>query len=519
MRRQHLPLPLHYDVHRSYVSHMKKNPGKSQPKSKATKPVRQVNQPRSTRNVTTFIPSRPARGTIVPTVSSTQRLGSTPQGAEWVKMALSPCTAVTPMSWPDDSGGVSTVKKFTQCVTLNPAAFGVTPQSGTTWTMEITLLPSPVVFASCTMWYRTASDISADKKSHRINAPGDEAEAHLLLLNTQLSDTVTAEACWDALRTLAEDWRLAGASITIQQTAPMTASQGVIKAIQYPLEAREYHCTVPNQATPTSALGDLFMSQNISVYDNKDIPGGSEMMVMPRAYRGLAIDGLYQVLRLHPVAQDWTSEYNATGFIKTVASEEAILNGWEVLPDAVSTDVWPYWGLDSMHWTKPTAVAQNAPVKDVVARPSSRQVVAQNQPQDLDATASTAGGTMLPALCNKYVGRTLIEGSSLEASYVLTIHQIYEFQVRASSHWSMDIHAISVYDPEAIRVYHQLNRAMMDAYPASYNDLGQIWDAISGFAKSVIAPAVSLIPGFGAPIAAGIEGVAGLGDTIRGALK
>jgi hypothetical protein len=70
------------------------------------------------------------------------------------------------------------------------------------------------------------------------------------------------------------------------------------------------------------------------------------------------------------------------------------------------------------------------------------------------------------------------------------------------------------YDKRALDTYFAVARELKDGYPADYNDLGKIWDALSGALKQ-IGPALSVIPGWGPVASTAITGVTGVGDFVR----
>jgi len=94
----------------------------------------------------------------------------------------------------------------------------------------------------------------------------------------------------------------------------------------------------------------------------------------------------------------------------------------------------------------------------------------------------------------------------------------FEIQVPAGSLYSPQLKMSPPHDAVAIENYFQIARQLKDAYPADYNDLGKIWDVISGAAKAV-APFLSAIPVAGPALAAGLPLVAGAGDAVRRALS
>jgi len=93
----------------------------------------------------------------------------------------------------------------------------------------------------------------------------------------------------------------------------------------------------------------------------------------------------------------------------------------------------------------------------------------------------------------------------------------YEIQVAPGSIYSPQLKMSPPHDPVAIENYFQIARQLKDAYPADYNDLGKIWDVISGAAKAV-SPFLAAIPGIGPVLSSVVPMAAGAGDAIRRAL-
>jgi hypothetical protein len=70
-------------------------------------------------------------------------------------------------------------------------------------------------------------------------------------------------------------------------------------------------------------------------------------------------------------------------------------------------------------------------------------------------------------------------------------------------------------DQMAIDSYFRVVRCLKDAYPASYNDIGKLWDTISGIAKQAL-PYINAV----APQVGNVAGrVLRLGDSIRATNK
>jgi hypothetical protein len=74
-----------------------------------------------------------------------------------------------------------------------------------------------------------------------------------------------------------------------------------------------------------------------------------------------------------------------------------------------------------------------------------------------------------------------------------------------------------MHDQVALDTYFAIARELKDAYPADYNDLGKIWDAISAASKKAL-PFLKKVPGFSIP-ANLIGGVVTAGDWMRKAGK
>jgi hypothetical protein len=322
-----------------------------------------------------------------------------------------------------------------------------------TWQFNMALVPHPVVFLSGGRYDPTTG-----------------ATYHTFM-NTQLTGATHTLKYADLLL-LAQRWRLAYMSVTIYQDAPALADQGTLVACQTSVK--------PRMATYsyTGAVTTAFPP--VARFESEDYPEYTSSQSMPNAYFGKSKEGLYMPLHLTRTSQNWRSESDSiycTGF-GSMAADGAVQ-----LPTTTADVGFPFGDLVRA-WVNPGVAFGGQPTSD---------------------------------LCNDGWGFICARNLAPTTTYSFFVRAGFEFQVQPGTQLSCQQKISPEFDPTAIKHYFQIVRGMKDAYPADYNDLGKIWDVISGIAKTV-APALNFIPGLGPIVSGAVTGVAGIGDSVRKAL-
>jgi len=130
----------------------------------------------------------------------------------------------------------------------------------------------------------------------------------------------------------------------------------------------------------------------------------------------------------------------------------------------------------------------------------------------------TVEGVAMPAMGNDFFGNINFKNLATTTSLKLYFRAGFEIQCLPGSVMSPHLKLSPPADDRALTTYFAIARELKDAYPADFNDLGEIWDVISNVADKVLP----LVSGFGAPgaVIGGIGGaIKGLGDTIRAATR
>lgn len=380
--------------------------------------------------------------------------GDTPTGADWCVKALHPSDPLTEVRGVPDHSAVPTV-----CMNYQ-STFTLRTSGTSTWAFDMSILPHPYYFA-----YWSGNDGNVVCPESGINIEGN-------MWNTQLiqgGGQPASDALLNAWLGVAQRWRLAYAGCTIYQDGPDLANQGTIVVAQTPVVSQ---LTTSSQTIGTTAFSSVPLK-----YYSKAImgPAFARSQNMPSAMLGRSRDGAYVPLKLTDTCQDWFGPETVIG----------VLSGLSVMPNSAVVQI-------------PNTYLPNYPfpsVQSTVLKPSD----------------GTFSGDALVDLVSTNVAQVSARNLSPQTSYTFYFRYGIEMQMAPSSALTPQLKLSPPYDPRALNTYFMLSREMKDAYPADYNDLGKMWDVISGAIKTV-APALNLaVPGLGALG----KGVAMFGDSVR----
>lgn len=370
---------------------------------------------------------------------------------------------------PDESSVPSTHLNFQSVYTVGPNAAATG-----TWSFEMAMLPHPLAFLWAVVHDNTI-------------IPGNEEPVNFL--NTQISGTNMGDKL-AALLGIARRWRLTYMSVSMYQDGADLANQGVICATQVPL--------VPLVLNLSSGLfhptSQSVAGVHMEAYSSFDRPAFNSMQNMPNAYFNRSREGCYMPLRLTKTHQAWQGYEDLVA--QSFAPADAVIgaaNGFLPVENATEggPPLFPYPSMRSASilWTG------TAPAKYPTA----------------------AAAPLTCRLANGTTGYIAAQNLAVTTRMTVYVRCGYEIQVPPGSLYSPQLKVSPESDPVAIESYFKISRQLKDAYPVEFNDLGKIWDVISGAAKS-ISPFLSAIPGIGPVLSAVVPGVAGIGDTIRKAL-
>jgi len=392
-------------------------------------------------------------------------LGDTPSGVDWCIKALHPSDPLTEVRGiPDKSAVPSLLLNYQSTATIKPTvgATGV-------WSFDSTLLPHPVA-----PFFGVVTD--------SIHPQGYVPFNHL---NPQL-DGITHAEKFASFAKLAQRWRLAYMSATVYLDAPDLSNQGTIVVSQVPISFLETNGAFAfEEITKASPM----MTTKISQPGPEDYPQFDKCQAMPNAYFNRAREGAYVPLKLTKTCQQWHSMADSTMFCVTSHSGDP---------------------------NYPVIAAPPASVTGVGGYPfPSLTPFGVTMPLNQDNTTWT--GQLTSALCNDTVAHICAKNLSVNSGVTIFFRMGYELQVVADSVLSPQLKLSPPYDSTALKHYFAISRELKDAYPADYNDLGKMWDVISGVAKTV-APWLRLIPGIGAALSMGVSGAAMAGDAVKALL-
>jgi len=299
----------------------------------------------------------------------------------------------------------------------------------------------------------------------------------MAVLNTQISGANHAEK-WRTFKTMAQRWRLAYQSVTVYQDGPDLANQGTIVVSQPPVAPVETTVCDPDQV-----YNLITVVPRVNAYTAEDLPDFSTSQSMPNAYFNRSRDGAYVPLKLTETCQDWCSEKDAV-MMATLPAQNPYGGFWNVTDN---TNVcFPHYDLMPLRYDR-------------------------TPPVGLPRLYGEATAPMMSGGWAHICAKNL----SPQTSYSFFFRMGLEMQVSPTSTLSPQLKLSPPYDRLALDAYFSVARELKDAYPADYNDLGEMWDVISKGAKA----ALPIIMGFGGPYAkaAGIaiKGITGVGDVIR----
>lgn len=391
------------------------------------------------------------------------RFGASITGSDWCIKALHPSDPLTEVRGIPDHSSVPTLcMNYQSTFTLTIAD----EQEGP-WDFNLTMLPHPYYFA---FW----------EGSKAYNPEGDiSGEGNFW--NTQLvsiSGEPTAAQLYTAWNGLASRWRMAYAGLTVYQDGPDLANQGTIVVAQAPLTSRRFNpaALVNNEGW----VGTI----PIAFYDQATQgPNFARSQTMPNAMMGRSRDGAYVPLKLTDTNQDWYSTENDVGMLASINAGTGSVSS--SLPGTGSTPGFPF------------------------VRATPANIVTQTSP------ASAILGDAVSALSGTNCAHVCARNLSDQTSYTFYFRFGVEMQLNANSSLTPQLKLSPPYDPVALDTYFMLSREMKDAYPADYNDLGKMWDVISGAAKTIAPMLNGLFPGLGPATRV----VTGMGDAIRARRK
>lgn len=392
-------------------------------------------------------------------------LGNTSSGSDWCLKALHPSDPLTEVRGiPDHSAVPSVLMNYQATFTVN------CPSSGTgTWGFNSTFLPHPINFLTMT--------------NFRMN---DSATVGEQYLNPQIEGTSHTEK-YRNFKNLAQRWRLAYAGISCYQDGPDLSNQGTIVVAQSPV------APVTRYASPL--WGEtLEPMKKILMYTDEDKPDYEKSQAMPNAYFNQSKEGAYVPLKLTDSCQKWSTESDDVGFgLMTDIADHDVFGVLRSTP-YTTQDQYPHHQMDATNNLDPIYVSYSSGVM------------------------TGAHGQSTSRMLNGTFAHICARNLDPVTSFSFFVRVGIEMQISPSSVLAPQMKLSPPYDPLALDTYFRIARELKDAYPVDYNDLGKLWDVISGAAKTVLPMMRNMGP-TGQLVSTVGDTVVRVGDKIRSKKK
>jgi len=314
------------------------------------------------------------------------------------------------------------------------------------------------------------------------------------VLNAQLTG-VSHRDKYVAFKALAQRWRLSHMSATIYHDAPALSDQGEIVVVQTPVFPKR----VETQTLPMAdGSGNHYLQMQCVPtlqYTTEDFPDFTTAVTSPNCYTARSKEGAYVPLKLSETSQDWISESDDVAITSLNALADSNNDAWSYpatndhLDPFATTDLYP-------HWAGSATSVDLRPVYVTAA---------------LSLGSSAPHGQKTSDMMNANFAHICARNLSPSSSFQVVIRCGIEMQVAPNSMLSPQAHLAPDADPSAIESYYDIVRCLNDGYPASYNDLGKLWDVISNVAKTVIPVIRNRFPAVGK----GLAFIKDVGDATR----
>jgi len=436
-------------------------------------------------------------------------LGATAQGQAWCLKALHPAEPSVVCEGLPDQFCHPVVQQNFQSIFPIKCGSGATG----TWSFALQIIPHPIGFAAVEITDSTQSAGPYEFLNSQVPGYGGAA-THAAAMQTFVS---TYKA-----------WRLTDMSATLICDAPALSDQGTLVACQAPVSLIKHYVGGTAYEVQSSTTKYSY-SANSAVYSMKtaDIPVYSQMLTIPNAYVGKVKDGCYAPLALDTDWMKW--RYVGDWMIMGGDLNWEMSNGYidEVifLPAIKGAPSEPKTKEDSKDSTmfkkNPNYTTSTEIKKDFASDPTWNPGTNGYYPfltlrpayGDFNSSSGEFGCAMGDPT-SKMLNHTWInicaENMAVTTTFQLVIRMGIECQLAPGTTLTPQLHMSPSFDPTALEAYSAIRSQMKDAYPASYNDLGKLWNVVKSIANTV-APVLSKVPVVGPALSiaapAIIEGV------------
>lgn len=256
-----------------------------------------------------------------------------------------------------------------------------------------------------------------------------------------------------------EHYRITSQSATVELIAPALSDQGTVTAAQYRIAPRTSEYTSSTDGVTALVHPDIAIwPEPVST---------SSLVLGTSAYTSKARDGVYMPLKLTKFK--WRDFADRCDMF---TDETSNIGVYPTGVNATSALTFPY------HEHREGASLETISV---------------------------------PKFCGTNFGIIDVAGVAANVALRVRVRQVVEITAKPGTTYAPLLEAALPPDEVALRMYMEISSRMADGYPASYNDLGKLWEVIKGIGQKVlpyVEPALDFISRSGIPVASTVASVA-----------
>lgn len=395
----------------------------------------------------------------LPRRQASGRYARTAAGARYVRRVLDPSLKDSISGIPD---GTPCKTVFMDCTNTTSLQAPTGVDATKTWDAHCHLIPHPII------------PFSAECSGKASN--GTDVYRNDFVLNDRVDGANHNDKMVELLDKF-QRWRLAYMSATIKLDANAVADQGIVAALQMPVDVYSTNFCAPDP----NDQNIMKTAPHIVWFESEDNPSYARVTAYADHYHRMAREGVYLPLKMSD-NQRWRS-----------ARDLCVLGGSDIDDEADTDNLFP--GIHD------GAVAPQFPFANAV---TSMYYVPGDK----------FNGDVTCDFLNQIWGIMSFKDLSPSSRLTVTLHYGIEFQVNPSS--TLVPYAVqpSLADPVAMAYVARVTAELGHAYPASYNEDGTLWDLISGILNG-IAPYAEFIPEVGPVLSYGMKAVSSVGNSIQ----
>jgi len=408
--------------------------------------------------------------------------GITTEGGSWMAKALHPSDNIPKF------GGVPTRDSVPTAVVNYTNTYILEAPTTTVdvWDCLISSVLTPVSFGKA---------VKFCKNEARTFVENVEKE---VLLNTQLgvqsegepAKYVTGVATW---RNMVTRYRPMYCGVTFTLTAPSTADQGTVAAVQLPLDTIQAGSTTIGDPLPgtrpmqtyRTLHGALDMGFNCDTADGTHYNPEFEFAALqgtPGAYVAAAKEGAYLVMKLDEEALQYKSSNELIVPFTFVGGDNPTRAVMSIYTDS-GDGYMPFY---SEYFPTHPYLPDDQQVLYVPVIVDGGNGSQATKKVGVPATDFIMPNRASQPESSKMMGLTYFRGISKAATITVTTRVGFECVVPPDSILLPSVEKAVAYDPVALDGYWRISKELAMAYPASYNFLGALWGVIKTIGMAVI---------------------------------